>query len=255
MAVSKRIVAAVPAAPVLGAAFVLGQVLKAAHRSDLPSFPNQEPSGTFGSPDLPPLRIVAVGDSSLTAPGVEKLDNCWIRRNARHFADRYHVELISLGVGGSKAHDVIEGQLHAAERLAPDIAVVSVGANDALRGVRPARFRQAIDEIVSRLEIVSKAIVVIGMGDISSVPRLPATLKPWVSHRSRLFNQISGEVAARHPLVTKVDTTGRMSTAFFEDESLFAGDLFHAGDGGHQVFAEESLGAFIEAMRIAGYEV
>ena len=163
METTKRILAAIPLLPAMGAGLVVAQVLRAAHRSDLPSFPNQEPSGTFGDPDAPPLRIVAVGDSSLTAPGVQHLDNCWIRRNALHLAERFRVELISLGVGGSKTQDVIEGQLHAAQRLAPDLGVVSVGANDALRGVRPASFRRNMRIILDRMTGASKAVVVIGI--------------------------------------------------------------------------------------------
>jgi lysophospholipase L1-like esterase len=254
MGTTKRILASIPLVPVVGAGVALAQVLRAAHRSDLPSFPNQEPSGTFGDPEAPRLRIVAVGDSSLTAPGVERLDNCWIRRNALHLAESFRVELISLGVGGSKSQDVIEGQLHAAERLTPDLGVVSVGANDALRGVRPSTFRRNIRTILDRMSGASKAVVVLGMGDMSSVPRLPPMLRPWVSHRSRLFNRICAEVSEEFDRAVKVDTSGSLSTAFFEDPSLFSPDQFHAGDTGHAVFGEASLPAFLDALEICGFE-
>jgi lysophospholipase L1-like esterase len=254
MEAPRRILSAAPLAPLVGAGFVLAQVLRAAHRSDLPSFPNQEISGTFGDPDAPPLRIVAVGDSSLTAPGVEHLDNCWIRQNAIRLSERFRVEFVSLGVGGSKAIDVVEGQLHGAERLLPDLAVVSVGANDALRGVRPASFRRNLQTILERIGGASKATVVIGMGDLSSVPRLPPTLRPWVSRRSRLFDRISAEVAAEFERTVKVDTSGPLTTAFFDDPRLFAPDLFHVGDDGHAVFTHATLPYFEEALRMAGVE-
>ena len=45
-----------------------------------------------------------------------------------------------------------------------------------------------------------------------------------------------------------------MTTAFFEDEDLFADDRFHAGAGGHAVFAEEILPAVAEALAIAGFD-
>ena len=252
MGATKRILSAAPLAPVLGAGYLLAQVLRAAHRSDLPSFPNQETSGVFGEPDAPPLRIVAVGDSSLTAPGVEHIDRCWIRQNAIRLSERFRVELVSLGVGGSKARDVIEGQLHAAERLSPDLAVVSVGANDALRGVAPASFGRSLRTILGRLEATSKAVVVIGMGDLSSVPRLPPPLRPWVSRRSRLFDRICTEVSAEFDGALKVDTSGPLTTAFFDDPGLFAADLFHVGERGHAVFTEATLPVFEQALRMAG---
>ena len=67
-----------------GAAMLVaaGQVLHAAHRPDLPGLQNQDPSGTFGDPSNPPLLVIALGDSSITAPGVVPLDASWIRQAA-----------------------------------------------------------------------------------------------------------------------------------------------------------------------------
>jgi hypothetical protein len=42
-----------------------------------------------------------------------------------------------------------------------------------------------------------------------------------------------------------------VSTAFVDDESLFARDLFHAGDDGHAIFAEEAAPAMEAAATIA----
>ncbi len=74
MGLGRHALAVVPALPALGAAVIVAAVLRAAHRSDLPSFPNQDASGEFGDPSLPRLRIVCVGDSSLTGPGLETVD-------------------------------------------------------------------------------------------------------------------------------------------------------------------------------------
>jgi lysophospholipase L1-like esterase len=242
--------AVVPVVPLAAGAFVASQVMRAARRTDLPSFPNQDPSGVFGDPGSPPLRIVAVGDSSVTAPGVEDIDNVWIRVIARAMAETHHVTLISLAVGGAKARDVIEGQLDEAVRLRPTVASVSVGGNDALRGASSGGYRRRLTAIVERLAGTGAGVVVWGMGDLSSIPRLPATLRPYVSRRSRRFDDIARDVAAASPRAVKVYTRGRASAAFFDDPSLFAGDLFHAGDGGHRVFAEEAMPAFEEALSI-----
>jgi hypothetical protein len=228
--------------------FLLTQVLRAAHRSDLPSFPNQDASATFGDPRLPHLRIVAVGDSSLTGPGVEDPANIFIGRLARSAADRYHVELISLGVGGSKVRDVIEGQIEEAVRLRPDIAIVSVVTNDAIRITPMRRFRRDFDRVLSRLEEASTAVVVLGMGDPASVPRLPVAIRPFLALQGRRFDALCVEAVARHPKAIKVYSRGRMSTAFWEDRTLFAGDLFHANDRGHEVFADEARDAFAAAL-------
>lgn len=247
----RRAIAALPAAAVAAGGLLTAQVFRAAHRADLPSFPNQNPSGTFGDSELPPLRIVALGDSSLTAPGVEDLDNTWIRQVSRSLAERFQVDLISLAVGGSKARDVIANQLEDAIRLEPDIAVVSVGANDAIRSPSTERYRTDLGHIIRSLEPAARAVIVVGIGDLGSIPRLPPALRPILTRRSEAFDSIATSLTARSHKAVKVWTRGRASTAFWEDHSLFAGDLFHASDAGHLLLAEEIAPAVRAAMRIA----
>ena len=245
MLTPRRLIALIPAIP-FGA--ILAAVLRAAHRKDLPSFPNQDASATFGDPSLPRLRIVCVGDSSLSGPGLRDIDSIFVRRIARRYADRHHVEVISLAVGGSKATDVIEGQLAFAVELEPDLAVVSVGSNDAIRGVSTGRYRERLDRIIGDLAPAAGAVVVVGMGDFGSIPRLPAILRPYLRRRSTRFNETAAAAAAAHPRAIKVYTRGRMTSAFYEDTAMFAGDQFHAGDTGHGVFAESSESAFDAAL-------
>ena len=239
----KHLITSLPLVPLAGAVFIASQVLKAAHRTDLPSFPNQDPSGTFGDDHLPPLRIVAMGDSSITAPGIDHLDDVWIRQVVNRFTDRHHVELISLAVGGSKARDVIEGQLAEAVRLRPDIAVVSVGGNDAIRAVSASRFLRELSHIVERFAEICP-VIIYGIGDLGSIPRLPPSLRILLTRRSQLFDDIAQEVATARPHVIKVWTRGKLTTAFWEDDTLFGRDRFHAGEGGHTVFAEGAIPAF-----------
>jgi lysophospholipase L1-like esterase len=226
-----------PLVPVAGAAAVLGQILYAAHRPDLPSYDNYETSGVFGNPDRPELRLVAIGDSSITAPGVNQVDDAWVRRVARQLTDRYRVDLRALAVGGSKASDVLTNQLQPALALAPDVAIVSVAANDAIRGVPPSRFADELDEIVGSLIATGARVVVVGVGDIGSVPRLPRFLRWYLTRRSATFDRVSADVAARYPGAAKVDVRGDLSEAFWNDQNMFSGDRFHASSYGHEHFA------------------
>jgi lysophospholipase L1-like esterase len=195
---------------------------------------------------------VALGDSSITAPGVEDLDNAWVRRIAISLSAEFHVDLVSVAVGGSKARDVIAGQLDEAVGLKPDIAILSVGANDAMRATPPDRYRAELQHIVSELDRASGAIVVFGVGDLGSIPRLPPLLRSTLTRRAARFNSAAASIAAQFPKAVKVPTTGPMSTAFWQDRDLFAGDLFHAGDKGHLLFAEQILPAFRAAIVVHG---
>ena len=230
---------------------VIVQILRTVRRTDLPSFPNQDSSGFFGRSDLPPLRIVALGDSSITAPGVENLDNTWVRRIAITLSSIHRIEMISVAVGGSRARDVIEGQLAEAVRLAPDVAIVSIGANDALRTPSPERYRRELRRILSALDQAGRAIVVLGIGDLGSIPRLSLMLKPILTRRAARFDEIASSVVAEFGRAVKVPTVGPISTAFWQDSRLFASDQFHPGDEGHSIIAQQALPAVRAAIVIA----
>lgn len=240
------------ALPALGLGYLAVQVWHAGHRKDLPSHQNQETTGTFGHPGDHKLRIVAIGDSSITCPGVEILDDCFIRRIAIHLSDRYFVELTSLAVGGSKVRDVLQDQLQEAVALAPDLAICSVGANDAIRATPISHYEADLLEIVTALHDASRAVAVMGVGDLGTIPRLPRTLRPFLTYRARRVDDAVTRVADQFARVARTDNWGRMSTAFASgDLTLFAGDQFHASGHGHAVFAEEALPAIEELLPYA----
>ncbi len=226
-----------PLLPMAALGSIIGQILYAAHRPDLPSYDNYETSGALGDPGKPGLTLVALGDSSITAPGVNHIDDAWIRKVAHGLTDRYFVHLRAVAVGGSKASDVIADQLGPALEFEADLAIVSVAANDAIRGVPVRRFEQEMEEIVQALTADGTRVVVVGVGDIGSVPRLPRFLRWYLTKRSGRFDRASADVAARHAGVVKVDVRGDLSEAFRTDRMTFSGDRFHASSYGHEHFA------------------
>ncbi len=221
-----------------GLGVLAGQVMHAAHRRDLPSLQNQDPSGDFGSPENPRLRIALLGDSSITAPGVEPLDHCWTRRIAIGLSERYFVELRSVAIGGSRASDVLRDQVETALLLRPDMALLSVGANDALRAVPVRRFERDVDEILHRLTAEIPAVGLSGVGDLGTLPRLPTVGKAWARVRGRAYDNAIRRVVGRYDRVVKSDTWCALWDPFASgDPKLFAADRFHASEAGHAIFA------------------
>jgi lysophospholipase L1-like esterase len=223
--------------PLAAAGLLATQVVHAAFRDDLPSLENQDPSGVFGNPALPPLRIVFLGDSSVTAPGVDPLDHSWARQIAIHLSDRFHVDARSVAVGGSKVRDVLEAQVDAALELEPDIAYVSVGSNDALRGTPIARFESDYDAMVAALHASVPALGLSGIGDLGTIPRLPELARGIARIRARAVNNAVARVARRYPRAVKSNAWDVMEHLFETDPAMFAPDLFHASSEGHLVFA------------------
>lgn len=230
-------------------AVLAAQVLWAGHRRDLPSLHNQDPSGVFGRPESPHLRIAVLGDSSVTAPGVEPLDAAWPRRLAKHLAAHYRVELIAVAVGGAKARDVLATQVDEAVSHRPDIAIVSAGANDALRATPVSRFEAEFEEILALLTRRVPDVAVSGIGDLGSIPRLPVVARSIVRIRGRSFDHAIRRVVSRFPGVVKTDTWSPGWDEFNTNpEAIFAPDLFHASAYGHSIYAAAMIPAVEELL-------
>jgi lysophospholipase L1-like esterase len=213
-----------------GAAVLAGQVAFARVRP-LPVLEDLDPSGSFGD-DGPLLRMVVLGDSTCTGPGLTDPDETWPRLLARRLAARRRVELTSLAVGGARSEDVLAQQVPAALALAPDLAIVSVGSNDILHLVPVPRFERRLDEIVTLLTAVIPAVVLFGIGDLGSIPRIPFPLDRLASASGRVADGVHIRVAARHG-VAKVDQWALTTAAFRNGRHMFAADLFHPSAAGH----------------------
>lgn len=237
--------------PLAAGGYVAGALLQAAHRPDLPVLENQDPSGTFGDAKAPPLRIVLLGDSSITAPGVIPLDDCWVRRVSHHLTDRYRVTAVSVAVGGARIRTVLTDQLDSALDAGGDLACLSVGGNDALRTTRVAAFEEDYQEVVGRLCAAFPFVICGGIGDLSVIPRLPPMARGIAKVRGRSFDNAVARVASGHPRALKTKTWGPLWEPFVTDPETFAGDHFHASGRGHAMFAAAAIPVIEEALSIS----
>ena len=222
----------------LGAAtaVVAGQLAWAMFRP-LPTFVDLDPSGFEGPDDGTPIRMLVLGDSSCTGSGLADPADIWVRVLARMLAAHgYRVEVVSLAVGGSKASDLVRDQLPAAIDLGGDIAIISVGGNDALRGVRLGAFEAALDTLVASLRDVVDTVALSGVGDMGTVPRLPPAISAAARRRGMAMNSIHHRVAARHGVL--VADQWAWAVERFRDPRVFSPDLFHPNADGHRVWAE-----------------
>ena len=236
--------------PLSALALLTMQIVWAGFRRDLPTLSNQDPSGFFGDPDASQLRIVMLGDSTVTSPGVDPLDSAWPRRLARALCEPYAIDLRSVAVGGSKAKDVLADQVHRALALDPDICVVSVGGNDALRGTPLVQFERDFQEILALLTSRVSHIAVSGIGDLGSIPRLPALARAIARVRARAFDRAIRRVAYPYAQVVKTDTWSPGWDEFNTNpDAIFGGDQFHASAYGHRIYAEAMQPATEELIR------
>ncbi len=215
---------------------IAGQVAYVSRRR-LPLGDEYDPTGSFGDATLLRLRMAVLGDSSVTGQSLDSVEEAWARLLARHFSDRFHVELRSYGDGGARSEDVLEEQLPAAEATRHDVAIVSVGSNDLLRMTPAWRFERRLDEIVMRLKRVSSAVILFGVGDMGSIPRFPYPVDRMAAGTARVADRVHRRVAERHG-VAKVDQWALTTEVFNSGPHMFSPDLFHPSAEGHRAWAD-----------------
>lgn len=191
-----------------------------------------------------PLRMVVLGDSTLTGPGLASAADVWLRQALAEIDLGRPVELVSLARGGSRVADV-RGQVEAATAVGADVAVLAVGANDAIHGTAPRRFAADLDETIAHLLDHVSVIAVANLGDLGNLARVPRPLTVVLRRRSRTICRRIEDVVAGHERAVLLDvTTGNLG---FRDRSVFAADLFHPARAGHAIWARAARPG-LEAM-------
>ena len=202
-----------------------------------PALDDFDPSGEFGDPSLPTLKVAVLGDSSVTAPGVAGAHEIWVSMICQRLAANRHVILQSFAIGGSMAHNVLADQVDAAIAFSPDVVFVSVGANDVIKGVPAGVFERNLDEVIGKLAGSGATVVQSGVGIMGAIPRLYPPLSALISRRARRFDRIHWKVARSHD-TSVVDQWSDDPRVWNTDRSLWAADFFHVSAAGHARWAD-----------------
>jgi lysophospholipase L1-like esterase len=201
---------------------------------------------TFGSSG-PALEYVVLGDSTAAGVGADYEFGIAVS-TARELARRHHVTMTNLGVSGARMRDVREQQLAAAERIRPDVVLLSAGANDVTHLTFVRSMRADLREIVQRLTKANPnvRIVITGSPDMGAPPRVPRLLRGIAAWRTGAVNRMFEAEAIQLRLVFApiAATTGPL---FRRDHSLFAVDRFHPNNRGYATW----LPALNQALEIA----
>lgn len=232
---------------VLLVVLVIAEIVFAAYRTDLPWFVGFDPSGMFGESGMS-VRIVALGDSTITGPGLADVEDVWVRRLARRLADDFRVELTSLAAGGATVGDVVADQLPAVLTLHPHVVVVSVGGNDVIRRTPIRKVETGYRRLFDALEETGAHVVVVGLGDLGTAPRLAGPSDRVVSRAALRVERALDEAAAGRPRFAVVDLFDQSRELRYQPE-LFAPDGFHPGEDVHRRIADIVRAALDEPDR------
>jgi lysophospholipase L1-like esterase len=222
-------------------------------RRDLPSFEGGDASGALLAPDgarssVRPLRLVALGDSTLTGPGLDEPREVWLWQALGQLERTRAIEVRSLAVGGSRAADV-RRQAIAARAQQVDLAVVAVGSNDAIRATPRAAFARDLQAAIATLREGGAVVAVCNVGDLGSLERVPQPLASVLGARAAVVRRQIEAIVARHRGVVLLDVAS--SDEGFRAGGVFVADRFHPNAAGHRLWADAAVPGLQRALRLA----
>ena len=181
-----------------------------------------------------PLRMVWLGDSTAAGVGASTADTTLPRQVAYRLGRP--VQLTVLARSGARIGDVLEHQLPRAAALRPEILVVSVGANDATHLMGAGTYRRRWRRLVPPR---GATLIVLGIPDMGSPPRLAQPLRALVGWRARRLDRFGARWLAGRGSATYVDIARRTGPAFRDDPGrYFARDRYHPNDAGYRLWAD-----------------
>jgi acyl-CoA thioesterase-1 len=132
-------------------------------------------------------QILAFGDSLTAGLGLAESEALPARLEARLRHDGISAKVINAGVSGDTTAGGL-ARLDWALADKPDLVLLELGANDALRGTDPATVRANLDAMIARIQAAGARVLLIGM-------KAPPN---WGEAYERGFDRIYPELAKHH---------------------------------------------------------
>ena len=184
-----------------------------------------------------PIVYLALGDS--TGSGVGATRGGYVAHLFRRLSEsRPGSELLNLCVSGATTDDVLRHQLQAGVDKSPQLVTVGIGINDIGHGFTIEQFAKNYEHILSTLKEKTQAeIVVTNIPDISSAPRIPASMRSQYQRQMERFNERLEEIARRHG-ITIFDIFSITRRELPSHPEYFSSDGFHPADQGYELWAK-----------------
>ena len=132
-------------------------------------------------------EILAFGDSITAGFGLPAGDALPARLEAKLRADGLAVHVINAGNSGDTTADGL-ARLDWALAEKPDVVILELGANDALRGLEPATVRANLDKMIAKIQASGAKVLLAGMLAPSN----------FGEEYQQAFNRIYPELAEAH---------------------------------------------------------
>jgi acyl-CoA thioesterase-1 len=181
-----------------------------------------------------PVRILALGASITAGYGLDAADSLPVQLEAALRAHGVDATVINSGVSGdTSAGGLVRLDWALADN--PDLVILDLGGNDALRAIDPKTTEANLDAIVSRLKAEKRGVLIAGM---LAPPNLGADYQA-------AFNAVFPAVAARYDATLYPFLLDGVVT----DPALNQEDGIHPNAAGVKVIVERMLPYVLQAIQ------
>lgn len=206
--------------------------------------------GIYGTGDGDLLHLTMMGDSTACGLGADRPEERPGARIATALADdlaagNRRVLLEVAAISGSRSSD-LEAQVNRVLLTPPDVAVVSVGANDIIHWVAPGVAVGDLSRALHRLREAGVAVVLGTCPNLGTAGPLPPPLRQVAA--ARCITLATAQRAAADTAGAHVVPLGVLGPVFRSDHTLFCSDRFHPSGAGYRYLAAAFLPAVREAV-------
>jgi lysophospholipase L1-like esterase len=215
--------------------FIEGEIAK---KQYVPPFknPSRDPQ-TFGSGNKKIVYVV-IGDSTGAGQGAD-YDKGIAVLSAKYLSQKYSVSFYNFSISGAIVGDVLNDQLAYMKKIkiAPDIVLLSAGANDTTHLTSLSTLEKKLNEIVKTLREINPHVKIVftASPDMGAPPRLLQPLRFFVGLQSQRVNTVFEKVIVKYKL-TLAPIAKETGKVFRKDPTLFSEDRYHPNERGYAVW-------------------
>lgn len=173
-------------------------------------------------------KIIAIGDSLTAGYGLPIEESYPNQLEDKLLKDNYSVNVINSGISGETTAGLLE-RIDFVLKQSPNIILITIGGNDALRGLQIETIRDNINKIMNKLtdKLSPKDIFVM---------RIQAPLNNGLSYRNQ-FNNIYDEVAEKWG----VNVLDFITLELFSNNKYMSEDRIHPNKEGYRFIIDEYI--------------
>jgi lysophospholipase L1-like esterase len=184
-----------------------------------------------------PIRVIGIGESSVSGVGLSRGDETVTAVTARALARHTGRPATwrACGLSGATVRDALRRLVPSIAPGPADLMIVAFGVNDATSYRSPSAFVDDLTELVitARERVGSAAVVIGGVAPLTAFPALPWPLRSILGWRSTALQAAADRLVDRLPRVV----VERFSAPLSAD--LFAPDGFHPNSRAHSIWGEK----------------